>query len=200
MRVTPKLAKMLKKYNPIYINTHFNHPREFTAESRRACEILVDNGIPVANQTVLLKHVNSSPVIMKNLCHELMKIRVRPYYIFQCDLSEGIEHFRTPISKGIEIVEMLRGHTSGMAVPTFVVDLPEGGGKVPVLPQYLVSMNENMMILRNYLGVYSSYMSPQDTSCECSTEEEIAKLPNADTTAGMAPLFKRKKISIETRG
>jgi len=199
MRITQKFARMLKKYNPIYINTHFNHPYEFTPESKKACEILVDNGIPVANQTVLLRHVNSSPVIMKNLVHELMKIRVRPYYIFQCDLSEGIEHFRTPINKGIEIIEMLRGHTSGMAVPTFVVDLPEGGGKVPVFPHYLVSMNENMMILRNYRGVYSSYMSPNDTSCQCSTEAEIAKRPNAETTGGMAPLFKCQKISIETK-
>jgi lysine 2,3-aminomutase len=199
MRITPKLVALLGKYQPIYINTHFNHPREFTPESRRACEMLVDSGIPVANQSVLLRHVNSSAIIMKNLCHELMKIRVRPYYMFQCDLSEGIEHFRTPISKGLEIIEMLRGHTSGMAVPTFVVDLPGGGGKVPVLPQYLISQNEEMMVFRNYRGLISAYRAPDDTNCSCSTEKEIAQRPHAVSTEGLARLYKGDAVSIEPK-
>jgi lysine 2,3-aminomutase len=199
MRVTPKLIKMLKKYQPIYINTHFNHPREFSPESTRALGLLVDGGLPVANQTVLLRHVNSSATIMRNLVHGLLKHRVRPYYIFQCDLSEGIEHFRTPISKGIEIMEMLRGHTSGMAVPTFVVDLPGGGGKVPVLPQYLISQNEETMVLRNFKGAISVYRGPDDFNCHCSTEDEISKLPHAVSSDGLAKLFSGERLSIEPK-
>lgn len=199
MRITPALVKMLKKYQPIYINTHFNHPREITPEAVRACELLVDGGLPVSNQTVLLRRINSSGVIIKNLVHGLLKMRVRPYYLFQCDLSEGIEHFRAPVAKGIEIMEELRGHTSGMAVPTFVVDLPGGGGKVPVSPQYAISQNEEMLILRNFRGTFAIYKGPEDTNCDCSTEAKIAKRPHAVSHDGIARLFKGDRISIEPK-
>jgi lysine 2,3-aminomutase len=152
---------MLKKYHPIWLNTHFNHPREITPEAAEACMKLVDGGIPVGNQTVLLRGVNDNPQIMKELMLGLVRIRVRPYYIYQCDLSMGIEHFRTKVSKGLEIMEALRGHISGYAVPTYVVDVPGGGGKTPVMPQYLISMSPTKVVLRNYEGVIATYAEPQ---------------------------------------
>lgn len=160
-RITDDLVKMLKKYHPIWLNTHFNHPKEITPESVAACEKLVDAGIPVGNQTVLLRGVNDNPQIMKELMLGLVRIRVRPYYIYQCDLSMGIEHFRTKVSKGLEIIEALRGHISGYAVPTYVVDAPGGGGKIPVQPQYLISMSPTKVVLRNYEGVIATYAEPQ---------------------------------------
>jgi lysine 2,3-aminomutase len=166
-RITDELCTMLKKYQPLWINVHFNHPREITVESEAACARLADAGIPLGNQSVLLKDVNDCPYIMKKLMQQLLQIRVRPYYLYQCDLSEGIEHFRTPVSRGIEIIEMLRGHTSGMAVPTFVVDAPGGGGKIPVGPQYMISNSSEKTILRNYEGVICTYTEPQDKSHNC---------------------------------
>ena len=160
-RITDDLVNMLKKYHPIWLNTHFNHPKEITPESTEACLKLVDGGIPVGNQTVLLRGVNDNPQIMKELVLNLVRIRVRPYYIYQCDLSMGIEHFRTKVSKGLEIMEALRGHISGYAVPTYVVDVPGGGGKTPVMPQYLISMSPTKVILRNYEGVIATYAEPQ---------------------------------------
>jgi lysine 2,3-aminomutase len=161
-RITPELVNMLKKYHPIWLNTHYNHPKEITPESTRAINLLADAGVPLGNQSVLLRGINDSVSVMKKLVHELVKIRVRPYYIYQCDLSVGIEHFRTPISKGIEIIEGLRGHTSGFAVPTFVVDAPGGGGKIPVMPNYVLSQGANRVILRNYEGVITTYTEPTD--------------------------------------
>ena len=166
-RITDELCAMLKKYHPIWLNTHFNHPKEITPESRRACEMLVDAGIPVGNQSVLLKGVNDCPHIMKKLVHELVKMRVRPYYLYQCDLSTGIEHFRTSVGKGIEIIERLRGHTSGFAVPTYVIDAPGGGGKIPVAPEYLISQTDTQVILRNYEGVITAYAEPRDKISRC---------------------------------
>ena len=166
-RITRELCAMLRKYHPIWLNTHFNHPKEITPQSRRACEMLVDAGIPVGNQSVLLKGVNDCPHIMKKLVHELVKMRVRPYYIYQCDLSMGIEHFRTAVGKGIEIIEKLRGYTSGFAVPTYVIDAPGGGGKIPVAPQYLISQTDTQVILRNYEGVITAYAEPHDKISEC---------------------------------
>ncbi|NLL48026.1 MAG: lysine 2,3-aminomutase [Firmicutes bacterium] len=160
-RITDDLVAMLKKYHPIWLNTHFNHPKEITPESTEACLKLVDGGIPVGNQTVLLRGVNDNPQIMKELVLDLVRIRVRPYYIYQCDLSMGIEHFRTKVSKGLEIMEALRGHISGYAVPTYVVDVPGGGGKTPVMPQYLISMSPTKVVLRNYEGVIATYAEPQ---------------------------------------
>jgi len=159
-RITSDLVTMLKKHQPLWINTHFNHPREVTASSREALRMLADAGIPLGNQSVLLAGVNDCPRIMKALVHKLVENRVRPYYLYQCDLSEGLSHFRTPVGKGIEIMESLRGHTSGFAVPTYVVDAPGGGGKIPLNPNYLVSLSTNKVVLRNYEGVITTYQEP----------------------------------------
>ena len=169
-RITPGLCDMLKKYHPIWLNTHFNHPNEITAESAAACARLADAGIPLGNQSVLLAGVNDCVHVMKKLVNELVKIRVRPYYIYQCDLSMGLEHFRTPVSKGIEIIEALRGHTSGFCVPTFVVDAPGGGGKTPVMPNYVISQSPHKVILRNYEGVIPTYTEPEhyEETCRCA--------------------------------
>ncbi len=168
-RITDDLVNMLKKYHPIWLNTHFNHPKELTPEATEACRKLADAGIPLGNQSVLLRGVNDCTHIMKDLVHGLVKMRVRPYYIYQCDLSKGIEHFRTKVSKGIEIIEGLRGHTSGYAVPTFVVDAPGGGGKIPVMPQYLISSSPTKVVLRNYEGIITTYVEPQiiEEPCNC---------------------------------
>ena len=136
-RVTENLVNMLKKYSPIWMSLHFNHPKEISRRVKKACDILTDSGIPLGSQTVLLKGINDRPSIMRKLMHELLKIRVRPYYIYQCDPARGTSHFRTPIAVGINIMEKLRGHTSGYAVPTYVVDAPGGGGKIPVSPNYI---------------------------------------------------------------
>lgn len=160
-RITDGLVNMLKQFHPLWVNVHFNHPKEITAEAKAACEKLADAGIPLGNQSVLLRGINDDPVVMKKLVHKLMTVRVRPYYIYQCDLSLGISHFRTSVAKGIEIIESLRGHTTGLAVPTFVVDAPGGGGKIPVMPNYLISMAEGKAVLRNYEGVITTYSWPQ---------------------------------------
>lgn len=191
-RITPELVGMLKKYHPIWVNTHFNHPNEITPESTRACAMLADAGIPLGNQSVLLRGVNDCVYVMKNLVQELVKIRVRPYYIYQCDLSMGIEHFRTPVSKGIEIIENLRGHTSGYAVPTFVVDAPGGGGKIPVGPTYLVSQSPERVVLRNYEGVLTTYTEAKNYEQECWCPECRER-----KTEGVAALLRGEKLSIE---
>jgi len=157
MRIDDNLCEMLDKYGPIWVNTQFNHPNEVTEASARAVDRLIRHGICVNNQSVLLRGVNDDPEIIKTLCRKLVKIKVRPYYLFQCDQVEGAEHFRTRISKGIEIMENLRGHTTGFSIPTFVVDGPEGTGKIPVMPNYLISQSENMSVLRNYEGVIIGY-------------------------------------------
>lgn len=160
-RITENLCNILKKYHPVWLNTHFNHPKEITPEAKQACEMLANAGVPLGNQSVILAGINDCPNTMKKLVQDLVKIRVRPYYIYQCDLSEGIGHFRTPVSKGIEIIEHLRGHTSGYAVPTFVVDAPHGGGKIPVSPNYLISQSSDKVVLRNFEGVITSYPEPK---------------------------------------
>ncbi len=175
MRVTEKMAKMLRQFAPLFMMTHFNHPYELTDEAKKACAILVDHGIPVFNQTVLLRRINSEPIILRSLFHELLKNRVKPYYLYQCDMSEGIEHFRTPVQKGIEMIESLRGHTSGLAVPEFVIDAPGGGGKVPIMPQYLISESDKRVVVRNYRGFLSVYTQPEEVNCNCSTAAEIQK-------------------------
>jgi lysine 2,3-aminomutase len=199
MRITSELVKMLKKYQPIYLNTHFNHPKEITEDSRAACERLADGGIIVSNQSVLLRRINSSYVVMKKLCQQLLIIRVRPYYIYQCDLSEGIEHFRTPVSKGFEIIERMRGHTSGLAVPTLVVDMPGGGGKVPIFPNYLISMSDNATVFRNYKGFISIYKEPVERDCSCPTEKDYEDDVVAQSPDGIGQLFDGKKVSIEPK-
>ncbi|MEI6509677.1 MAG: lysine 2,3-aminomutase [bacterium] len=163
-RITDDLATMLRRYHPLWLNTHFNHSREITPESSEACAKLADAGIPLGNQSVLLRGINDCPTVMKKLVHDLLKIRVRPYYVYQCDLSEGISHFRTSVLRGIEMVEALRGHTTGLAVPTFVVDAPGGGGKIPVAPNYVLSMSPENVVLRNYQGLVYSYPEPEAMS------------------------------------
>jgi lysine 2,3-aminomutase len=159
-RVTSDLVNMLKKYSPIWMSIHFNHPREVTKRVKFACDLIADSGIPMGSQTVLLKGVNDNAAVMKKLMHELLKIRVRPYYIYQCDPILGSKHFRTPVSVGIDIMEKLRGHTTGYAVPTFVIDAPGGGGKIPVGPQYIVAHEGNNYTIRNYAGERYTYVDP----------------------------------------
>ncbi|MBN1385066.1 MAG: KamA family radical SAM protein [Elusimicrobia bacterium] len=149
-RITPGLIKMLKKYHPLYMSIHFNHPAEISQETKTACKMLADSGIPLGSQTVLLKGINDSPKVMLQLMHGLMEIRVRPYYIYQCDLAPGTSHFRTTIDTGIKIVESLRGYTTGYAVPTYVIDAPGGGGKVPISPDYIISRSKNNIIMKNW--------------------------------------------------
>lgn len=172
-RITENLCNILKKYHPVWLNTHFNTSIEITEESKRACEMLANVGVPVGNQAVILAGINDSVPIMKQLMHDLVKIRVRPYYIYQCDLSEGIGHFRAPISKGLEIMEGLRGHTSGYAVPTFIVDAPGGGGKIPLQPNYIISQSSNKVVLRNFEGVITSY--PEPTNYQSGSAEDYYK-------------------------
>ncbi|MBI5286477.1 MAG: KamA family radical SAM protein [Deltaproteobacteria bacterium] len=160
MRVDRELMEMLKRYHPLYMSIHFSHPKEITPEVKEACGMLADAGIPLGSQTVLLRGINDRPSVMKRFMHELLKIRVRPYYIYQCDLAVGISHFRTPVSAGINIIEKLRGHTTGYAVPTFVVDAPGGGGKIPVSPTYLISHAKGKVTLRNYEGKVFEYHEP----------------------------------------
>lgn len=169
-RITPELVDMLRKYHPLYVNTQFNHYKEITCETKEACEILTDAGFPLGNQSVLLRGVNDCPRIMKRLVQELLMIRVKPYYMYQCDLVRGTGHFRTPVARGMEIMENLRGHTSGMAVPTFVVDAPGGCGKIPVMPSYLLSCSDKQIILRNYEGTTTSYPQPVNVYSQCRCE------------------------------
>ena len=194
-RITPELCNMLKKYHPVWLNTHFNHPSEVTEESARACAMLADAGVPLGNQSVLLAGVNDCVHVMKKLVHELVKMRVRPYYIYQCDLSFGLEHFRTPVSKGIEIIEALRGHTSGYAVPTFVVDAPGGGGKIPVMPNYVISQTPNKVILRNFEGVITTYTEPDhyDETCQC----DVCSKKREVKLVGVAGLEQGHGLSLE---
>ncbi len=189
-RITPELCEMLKKYNPIWFNTHFNHPNEIIEDSTRACEMLADAGIPLGNQSVLLRGVNDCIHVMKKLVQELVKIRVRPYYIYQCDLSMGLGHFRTSVAQGIEIIEGLRGHTSGLCVPTFVVDAPGGGGKIPVMPDYTISQGNKRVVLRNFEGVITTYEEPENyvPNCHCvDCEKQI----------GVSALLSGQKVTIE---
>jgi lysine 2,3-aminomutase len=197
-RITEDLVNMLKKYHPVWLNTHFNHSNEITEESKRACELLANAGIPLGNQSVLLRGVNDCVHVMKDLVNDLVKIRVRPYYIYQCDLSMGLEHFRTTVSKGIEIIEGLRGHTSGYCIPTFVVDAPGGGGKTPVMPNYVISQSHNKVILRNFEGVITTYDEPTNYTpgCQCEVcrgEKEVKKV-------GVAGLLNGQQTTLEPEG
>jgi lysine 2,3-aminomutase len=160
-RIDDELCSMLSKYGPIWVNTHFNHPHEITPEAAQACDKLLRAGIPVNNQSVLLRGVNDSVETQMELCHELLRIKVRPYYLFQCDEVQGTEHLRTPVETGIKIVEGMRGHTSGLAVPTFVIDLPQGGGKVPIQPNYVVLQTSEELLIRNYQGRLFQYRNPR---------------------------------------
>ncbi|TCO78748.1 lysine 2,3-aminomutase [Marinisporobacter balticus] len=194
-RITPELVNMLKKYHPIWLNTHFNHSKEVTPIAAKACALLADAGVPLGNQSVLLRGVNDCVHVMRKLMHDLVKMRVRPYYIYQCDLSMGIEHFRTPVSKGIEIIEALRGHTSGYAVPTFVVDAPGGGGKTPVMPQYVITQSPKRVVLRNFEGVITTYTEPEPykEACNCP----VCKAERAHKITGVGGLLQGNQVALE---
>ena len=159
-RITPTLVRVLRKYHPLYINTHFNHPDELTEISGRACARLADAGIPLGNQTVLMRGINDDPLVMRRLMQKLLVYRIRPYYIYQADPVQGTEHFRTSVEEGLEVIRGLHGHTSGMAVPAYVIDAPGGGGKIPLLPDYLQSLG-NEVVLKNYLGETYRYPNPE---------------------------------------
>ncbi|MGQ8336571.1 lysine 2,3-aminomutase [Sunxiuqinia sp. A32] len=202
-RITDDLVNILKKYQPLWINTHFNHPRELTASAKEALRKLADGGFPLGNQTVLLANVNDCPRIMKKLVQKLVHNRVRPYYLYQCDLSEGLSHFRTPVGKGIEIMESLIGHTSGFAVPTYVIDAPGGGGKIPIMPNYIISWSTHKVVLRNYEGVITTYKEPDnyenifcDRDCEnCNLELNLEESQEI-TSMGIEKLLSDSNESI----
>jgi len=159
-RITPNLVRVLKRYHPLYLNTHFNHPSEITEQAARACARLADAGIPLGNQTVLMRGINDDPLVMRRLMQGLLAIRVRPYYIYQADLVQGTDHFRTTVEEGLEVIRALRGHTSGMAVPAYVIDAPGGGGKIPLLPDYLQQLGSEV-VLKNYRGDLYRYANAE---------------------------------------
>lgn len=196
-RITPELCEIFKKHRPVWVNTHFNHPQEITTESREACERLAMAGVPIGNQSVLLRGVNDCVHVMRTLVNGLAYILVRPYYIYQCDLSLGLSHFRTRVSKGIEIIEGLRGHTSGFCVPTYVVDAPGGGGKIPVMPSYLISQNNDHIVLRNYEGVITTYKQPSSYEDACSCE--ICSGAKPAEMIGVAGLLEGSQLTLEPK-
>ncbi len=171
-RITPQLCSMLKKYHPLWMSIHTNHPRELTAESRQALELLADHGIPLGNQTVLLRGVNDSALILKELFQKLLICRVRPYYLYQCDLVRGSAHLRTTISEGLQIMEQLRGHTTGYAIPQYVVDGPGGGGKIPLNPDYILGHDGSSYVLRNYKGQIYEYPDPERNGILCKVQQQ----------------------------
>ncbi len=177
MRVTDELTDMLQKYHPLWMNIHVNHSNEISTELEEACDRLTRAGIPLGNQAVLLAGVNDNVHVQRQLVQDLVRIRVRPYYLYQCDLVEGAGHFRTPVAKGIEIIEGLRGHTSGFAVPQFIVDAPGGGGKIPLQPNYLLSMSDHKVVLRNYEGFVTTYEEPVDYIPGNAAQFKLEKRP-----------------------
>jgi len=198
-RITDEFVEMLRKYHPLWMNIHVNHSKEITPELVRACAKLADAGVPIGNQSVLLAGVNDHPETIKKLCHDLVKMRVKPYYLYQCDLVEGSGHFRTTIAAGLEIMESLRGHTSGYAVPTYVVDLPGGGGKVPVSPNYLLSQSPNRLVFRNFEGYISTYTEPE----HYSRPKKTKWIPDGRTEPGqrgIAGLLAGDGMTIKPQG
>ncbi|MBV7326672.1 KamA family radical SAM protein [Chloroflexi bacterium TSY] len=201
MRIDEKFCEMLAKYHPFWLNIHVNHPNEITPELAAACDWLTRAGIPLGNQAVLLKGVNDSVHIQRKLVRELVKIRVRPYYLYQCDLVKGAGHFRTPVSKGIEIIEGLRGHTSGYAVPLYVVDAPGGGGKIPIQPNYMISHAPGKVVLRNFEGFISTYSEPLDyTSYTVKNGEPQFRSQCEQGQEGIHALLQGDRMSIEPAG
>jgi lysine 2,3-aminomutase len=201
-RITDELCAMIRKYHPVWVNIHTNHPDEITPELSRALAKLADAGIPLGNQSVLLAGINDSVAIQRELAHKLVRNRVRPYYLYQCDNVEGAGHFRTTVAKGIEIMEGLRGHTSGYAIPTYVVDAPGGGGKLPVLPQYVISQAPGKVVLRNYEGFISAYAEPEDY--DAHAVDALDRASRARQTAasqrGVSGLLEGDGLSIKPEG
>ncbi len=200
-RITDRLVQMLKKYPPVWINTHFNHPKELTGSTRQALAKLVEAGCVLGNQSALLRGVNDCPYIIKELCQRLVQNSVRPYRLYQCDLSQGISHFRTSISRGIEIIEHLKGHTTGFAVPEFMVDLPGGGGKIPVNPFYMLSQSDRMFVFRNFEGVISQFAESKDNGfLGCPENCHICKKRRErgldQPLVGLEQLYAGNKLSL----
>ena len=200
-RIDDELCAMLERYHPLWINLHFNHPNEITPEVSRAVDKLTRAGLPVGNQSVLLAGVNDCVNIQRELVHQLVENRIRPYYLYQCDLVEGSGHFRTPVGKGLEIIEGLRGHTSGYAVPTYVVDAPGGGGKIPVMPNYLISYSDHKVVLRNYEGYITTYEEPleykQHDRARCAACQSTRPEPGQ---SGVHGLLQGERMWIEPKG
>jgi lysine 2,3-aminomutase len=199
MRVTDELCDMLQKYHPFWLNIHVNHSNEISAELAQACDQLTRAGIPLGNQAVLLAGVNDNVHIQRQLVQDLVRIRVRPYYLYQCDLVEGAGHFRTPVAKGIEIMEGLRGHTSGYAVPTYVIDAPGGGGKIPVAPNYLLTMSDHKIVLRNFEGYITTYEEPVDYLPSHAAKFKGLKRPEPGQT-GLTGLLESEQMFIKPEG
>lgn len=201
MRVTPEFCEMISKYHPFWLNIHVNHHKEITPELAAACDRLTRAGVPLGNQSVLLAGVNDSVHLQRRLVHELVKIRVRPYYLYQCDLVEGSGHLRTSVSKGIEIIEGLRGHTSGYAVPTYVIDAPGGGGKIPVQPNYLLAQAPGKVVLRNFEGFITTYTEPLDYDPDLIRHQESLIAPRPEPgQAGIHGLLAGERMFIEPEG
>jgi lysine 2,3-aminomutase len=192
-RIDNELCSMLAKYGPIWLNTHFNHVREITPEAAKACDNLLRSGVPVNNQTVLLRGINDSVEAQTRLCHGLLRIKVRPYYLFQTDEIQGTEHLRTPVETGIEIIEGMRGHTSGLAIPTYVIDLPQGGGKVPLQPHYVLAQTEDELVLRNYEGHTFHYRNPSALPGPEAAAEALC------STGGATDSHPQEALSIRVR-
>jgi lysine 2,3-aminomutase len=200
-RIDEGLVNMLQKYHPLWMNIHFNHPKEITPEVESALALLSNAGIPLGSQSVLLAGINDCPNIILTLVQQLVRNRVRPYYLYQCDLVHGAGHFRTPVAKGIEIMESLRGHTSGYAIPAYVIDAPEGGGKIPLLPNYLLSMSVDKVVVRNYEGFISTYVQPTDyPSHDASTCAYCRARHNEGGQEGVAGLLAGRSRSIAPEG
>lgn len=201
MRVNQQFTDMMEKYHPLWLNIHVNHPQEITPELAAACDRLSKAGVPLGNQSVLLAGVNDSVRIQRKLVHDLVKIRVRPYYLYQCDLVEGAGHLRTTVSKGIEIMEGLRGHTSGYAVPTYVVDAPGGGGKIPVAPNYVVAQAPGKVVLRNFEGFITTYSEPLDYDPHAILAQESQIEPRLEEgQEGIHGLLQGQRMAIEPAG
>jgi lysine 2,3-aminomutase len=200
-RVDDDLCEMLARYHPLWMNLHFNHPNELTPEVARACDKLTRAGIPLGNQSVLLAGINDCVHVMRALVHRLVEFRVRPYYIYQCDLVQGSGHFRTPVGKGIEIMEGLRGHTSGYAVPTYVIDAPGGGGKIPVMPNYLLSYSDHKVVLRNYEGYITTYEEPVEYTPHDKSKCWYCQHPRPEPgQVGVEGLLDGRQMWIEPEG
>jgi lysine 2,3-aminomutase len=202
-RITPELVEMLRQFHPLWMNIHFNHPKEITPEVEAALARLADAGIPLGSQSVLLAGVNDCPNVIAELGHKLVRNRVRPYYLYQCDLVHGAGHFRTPVSVGMQIMESLRGHTSGFAIPTYVIDAPAGGGKIPILPNYVLSQSPDRVVVRNYEGFISAYTQPETydrhdprTCPECQKHAES----HEGAQEGVAALLRGAALAIKPEG
>ncbi|MCJ7676422.1 MAG: lysine 2,3-aminomutase [Anaerolineales bacterium] len=201
MRIDAELTSMLEKYHPLWLNIHVNHPNEITSDLAAACDRLSKAGIPLGNQSVLLAGVNDCVHIQRQLVQDLVRLRVRPYYLYQCDMVDGAGHFRTPVAKGIEIIEGLRGHTSGYSVPTFVVDAPSGGGKIPLMPNYALSQSDSRVVLRNFEGFITTYQEPTEYQAhDAKTCPYCLGRRPEPGQAGLTSLLDGEQIAIKPEG